>query len=46
MELAWISPCLSGKEVGIVSLIIELGRNRRAGDQGSHVSALQLRRKQ
>jgi len=32
MELAWISPYVSGREVGIVNLVIELGRNRRARD--------------
>jgi hypothetical protein len=34
-ELAWISPCVSGREVGLVNLVIELGRNGRARDQGS-----------
>ena len=31
-ELVWISLCVSGREVGIVNLVIELGRNRRARD--------------
>ena len=31
---------VSEREVGIVNLVIELGRNRKARDQGSHVSAL------
>jgi hypothetical protein len=30
-ELAWISPYVSGREVGIVNVVIELGRNGRAG---------------
>jgi len=32
MELAWISLYVSRREVGIVNLVIELGRNRRARD--------------
>jgi len=32
-ELAWISLYVSGREVGIVSLVIELGRNGRARDK-------------
>ena len=30
---------MSKREVGIVKLVIELGRHGRASDQGSHVSA-------
>ena len=45
-ELAWISPCVSKREVGIVNLVIELGRNGRARDPGRHVSVLRSRRKQ
>ena len=39
-ELAWVSPYVSDREIGIVNLVIELRRNGRAGDQGSHLSAL------
>lgn len=28
-KLAWVAPYVSGREVGIVSLVIELGRNGR-----------------
>jgi hypothetical protein len=31
---------MSDGEIGIVNLVIELRRNGRAGDQGSHLSAL------
>jgi len=39
-ELAWVGPYVSEREVGIVNLVIELGRNGRARDQESHVSVL------
>jgi hypothetical protein len=38
--LAVVRTHVSGREVGIVNLVIELGRNGRARDQGSHMSAL------
>lgn len=39
-ELAWVGPYMSRREVGIVDLVIELARNGRVRDQGSHVSTL------
>ena len=39
-ELAWIGPYISRGEVGIVNLVIVLGRSGRVRDQGSHVSTL------
>ena len=44
-ELAWISLYVSGREVSIVNLVIELGRDGRANDQGSHVFALRSKAK-
>ena len=39
-ELAWISPYMSEREVGIVNFVIELRRNGRARDQGSHLPVM------
>jgi hypothetical protein len=31
-KLAWVGPYVSGREVGIVNLVIELGRNGKTRD--------------
>jgi hypothetical protein len=41
-ELAWVSPYVSDREIGIVNLVIELRRNGRAGDLGSHFVCVAL----
>jgi hypothetical protein len=43
-EFVWIRLYVSGREVGIINLVIELGRNGRARDQGSYMSALRSSR--
>jgi hypothetical protein len=39
-ELVWVGPYVSERDIVIINLVIELGRNGRARDQGSHVSVL------